>query len=270
MNKLKILSCNIRVDVQADDEAGNGWDARKDFCLEVMLSHDADIICTQECRNAHFLYLKDGLTQFESFGLANPDTLFHPTNAIFFAKDRFESISSGGFWLSEKPHIAGSVSWDSARPRFVNYVELMERGGGRGFRIWNSHFDHIGQVAREKQGQVIVEASNALPDDTPQFFTADCNADASDPAIRNLLSGGWLDTFTAVHGPDDPGFTYHAFLGPDFARKWPDKTTGKIDFILCRGPVKVLNAEIIRDSRNGRYPSDHYFISAEVEIDPGS
>jgi hypothetical protein len=30
--------------------------------------------------------------------------------------------------------------------------------------------------------------------------------------------------------------------------------------------VKTLAAEIIRDGKNGRYPSDHYFLSATVEF----
>jgi endonuclease/exonuclease/phosphatase family metal-dependent hydrolase len=203
------------------------------------------------------------LTEYDCYGIANPDTSFNPTNAIFFLRDRFELISAAGFWLSETPHIEGSVSWDSARPRFANYVNLRERDSGRAIRIWNSHFDHIGAVSRVKQGQVLTEAAQALPDDLPQIFTADCNADAKDPAIRNLTAGGWVDTYAAIHGPADPGFTYHAFIGPKYE---PRNGTGKIDFIFTRGPVETLASEIIYDSRNGKYPSDHYFLSAEVRI----
>jgi endonuclease/exonuclease/phosphatase family metal-dependent hydrolase len=258
---MKILCCNIRVDVPADGEAGNGWDDRKGFCLEVIRAQNAAVICAQECRNAHYLHLKRGLPEYESFGLANPDTDFNPTNAVFFATDRFEMVSAGGFWLSETPHIPGSKSWDSARPRFVNYVDLRD-DSGREFRVWNGHLDHIGQVARENQARLIVEASEALPPDLPQLFTADCNAEASNRAVQNVIAGGWTDTYAAIHGPEDPGITYHAFLGPGYA----GKTTGKIDFIFSRGPVETLACEIIRDSRDGRYPSDHYFLSAELRF----
>ena len=30
--------------------------------------------------------------------------------------------------------------------------------------------------------------------------------------------------------------------------------------------MKALAADVIRDSRNGRYPSDHYFVSAVVAL----
>ncbi len=263
---MKILSCNIRVDVPADYETGNGWNDRKGLCLEVIRARNAEIICPQECRNAHYGDLRRGLPEYDSFGVANPDPEFNPTNAIFFLRDRFELISAGGFWLSETPHVEGSASWDSARPRFANYVNLLDREAGRAFRVWNSHFDHIGAVARVEQGRVLTEAAQALPEDLPQIFTADCNADAGDPAIQSLLAAGWTDAYAAVHGPEDPGFTYHAFLGPGFASRPPEKIKGRIDFVFTRGPIDVLRSEVIRDGRDGRYPSDHYFLSAEVKI----
>ena len=261
--RLKILCCNIRVDVPADHETRNGWDDRKDLCLEVIRAQKADVICLQECREAHYGFLSSGLPEYDSFGLANPDPEFNPTNAIFFARGRFETISAGGFWLSETPHVEGSLSWDSARSRFANYMNLKERDSRLEFRVWNSHLDHIGRTARVEQGRLIVESSRAISDSLPQIFTADCNADASDPAIRNLIAGGWNDTYAAIHGPSDPGFTYHGFLGPKYD---PKNGVGKIDFIFTRGPVETLAAGIICDSREGKYPSDHYFLSAEVGI----
>jgi endonuclease/exonuclease/phosphatase family metal-dependent hydrolase len=33
-----------------------------------------------------------------------------------------------------------------------------------------------------------------------------------------------------------------------------------------RGAVRVTRAEIIDDAQDGRFPSDHYFVSAEIDI----
>jgi len=264
---LKILSCNIRVDVAEDGQAGNGWNDRKELCADVMRAQNADLICLQENTNAQYADLRHGLAEFDSFGLQNPALEFSPNNAIFYKRSRFELASAGGFWLSEMPHVAGSVSWGSARPRFVNWVDLKEHRSGRKLRMWNLHLDHIGESAREEQARVFVEGAQVYGNDFPQLVAGDFNCDASNTAIEIVKAGGWLDTYTAMHGPEDPGFTYHAFLGPGFAEsRPPENTIGKIDFIFCRGPVKTLTAEIIRDSRDGRYPSDHYFISAEVEL----
>ncbi len=261
-NQLKIICCNIRVDNQADAKAGNGWSDRKGICVEVMYGQHADVICLQECKGNQYEDLKHGLPMFDGYGLSNTEKGFNPSNAILYLRTRFDLITAGGHWLSESPHVASSKSWDSSLPRFVNWVHLRDRTSKREFRVWNGHFDHIGQVARVNQARLVVEGAQALPEDLPQFFTADCNADASNPAIDVLKKGGWTDTYTAVHGPEDPGFTFHGFIGPKYVAK-----VGKIDFVFCRGPVKPKAAEIIRDSRNGRYPSDHYFVSAEVTLE---
>jgi len=43
-----------------------------------------------------------------------------------------------------------------------------------------------------------------------------------------------------------------------------------MDWIFARGAVAVTDAELISESENDRYPSDHYFIAATVNIHEGS
>jgi endonuclease/exonuclease/phosphatase family metal-dependent hydrolase len=264
---LRVLSCNIRVDVPADGLSGDGWEHRKDFCAEVIRSRNADLIGLQETQPVHFEYLKQRFPEFETYALFNPGRILNPSNAIFFLRERFELISAGGFWLSETPHVAGSKSWDSANSRFINWVELKDRRTARDFRFWNTHFDHIGHKARENAGAMVVQACQPLPKGFPQLLAGDLNAGLTHTAMRNLLDGGWVDTYAAIHGPEDPGFTAHGFKG---VKAEPRRADGslkqKIDWVLVRGPVKPLAASIIRDSRDGKYPSDHFFISADVEL----
>ncbi len=263
----KILTCNVRVDLPADGQAGNRWADRKGLCTDMMRAQQADLIGLQECQHVHLTHLKARLPEFDSFALSNPDAQVHPLNVILFSRARYELISAGGFWLSQTPHVAGSKSWDSAHARFVNWVHLKERASGKEFRLWNTHLDHIGQVARERAAELIVQASAPFPKAFPQLLTGDFNASATNPAIKLLAAAGWTDTYAAVHGPEDPGFTAHAFLGPQYGeKKLKGRTGSRIDWIWCRGEVKPLAAEVIRDSRNGRYPSDHYFVSAVVAI----
>ena len=49
--------------------------------------------------------------------------------------------------------------------------------------------------------------------------------------------------------------------GPDHSSE-----VGKMDWILARGHVRARAAEIITTERDGRFPSDHYFVSAQVEL----
>lgn len=230
-----------------------------------MRAQRADLICLQECQRSNLEHLKLRLPEFDTFALSNPGPTAHPVNTIFFSRARYELLSAGGFWLSEQPHVAGSKSWDSSYSRLANWIHLKERRSGKELRVWNTHLDHLGQVAREKQAEMIMQASAVFPKALPQLLTGDFNCDAANPAIKLVQAAGWTDTYVAAHGPEDPGLTYHGFLGPRFGEPTPgEKRLGKIDWIWCRGAVKVLGAEVIRDSRKGHYPSDHYFVSAVV------
>jgi len=261
----RILSCNIRLPTAVDDSEGNGWDARKQMCAEIIRVRRPDLICLQECFRVQLEYLRSHLPGFDSFGQVEPTRPNEPLNAILFSRSRYALFSAGGFWLSEQPHVAGSKSWDSRYARFVNWVDLEDRQSGRRFRVWNTHLDHVGQVARERQAQLICEAADAFADDLPQILTGDFNANGSNPAIRLVKERGWVDTYSAVNGPVEPAFTFHAFWGPEYdAKASSGRIRGQIDWIFCRGPVKTLAAEVIRDGRGGRYPSDHYFMSADV------
>jgi endonuclease/exonuclease/phosphatase family metal-dependent hydrolase len=260
----RILTCNIRVPLAADKEAGNGWEDRRELCAEVIAAHDGDIICLQECRANQLAYLKERMPEYDSYGLSNPGPEFTPNNAILYLRERYELVSAGGFWLSETPHVAGSKSWDSAVVRFTNWVHLRERETGRELRVWNTHLDHIGQEARREQARLLVEGMAAMDRaGVPQVLTGDMNAYEGHAAIAVLKSGGMHDTYAAMHGPRDPGFTYHGFKG---AKRHVKGAGRKIDWIFTRGDVETQAAEIIRDGRDGRYPSDHYFLSAEVSL----
>ncbi len=77
-----------------------------------------------------------------------------------------------------------------------------------------------------------------------------------------------MDYYAALHGPEDPGFTFHGFKGPKAAadercrRDSIQELTGS----SAAAWVKPFQRRVIRDGRNGRYPSDHYFVSAVVEF----
>ena len=148
-------------------------------------------------------------------------------------------------------------------------VRLLDVESGVEFRVVNTHLDNGPQLARENQARIINENAAAYPDDYPQILTGDMNCDRRSEAIASYKAAGWQDTYEAVHGPGEPGNTVHWFLGPDHMRRtesfdwWPDDQ-GKVDWIFTRGDVKVTDAGIVRDHENGRYPSDHYFVSAEL------
>lgn len=254
---MKILSCNIRCYGAKDGE--NGWDHRRDFCVEVMRRRRPDIICLQECWQEQHADLVKALPEYDVFGMVDEPLGGHPMNAIFYRRAAFAVRSQGGYWLSQTPHVAGSSAWDSACVRLANWLRLQETSTGREFRVVNTHLDHVSQQARQQQARLIVEDAAAYPVEYPQLLTGDMNCDAANPAIAVLRRGGWRDTYSQIHGMEDPGHTFHAFLGPEFASQ-----IGKMDWVLARGGIVVEDAEVICDDDAGRWPSDHYFVGADI------
>jgi endonuclease/exonuclease/phosphatase family metal-dependent hydrolase len=260
---IKLLTCNIRLPLAEDDAAGNGWTARRAMCADIIIAQKPHLIALQEAREEQIDYLLERMPSWQAVGLGHPDLGWSRVNAILFAESRFTLKNSGGFWLSETPHIEGSSSWDSARPRFVNWAHLADNQTAGELRVWNAHFDHVGRIARQRAAELIVAATQSIPASLPQVLMGDFNAGARHPAIEAIKSAGWQDTYAAIHGPDDPGFTAHAFLGPARREKGHGR---KIDWIFVRPGARTLAAEVIREGRNGRFPSDHYFVSATVVL----
>ncbi|MBB5439827.1 endonuclease/exonuclease/phosphatase family metal-dependent hydrolase [Pedobacter sp. AK017] len=266
--KHKILTCNIRVDLPEDEQAGFGWNGRKEICAAIMLQQKPDIICMQEVLRNQNEDLKKVLKGYFSFGFEGPEmdaftTGYHgiAKNPIFFSEKRYELLSAGGYWLSETPLMAGSLSWDSARARNANWVRLKDRQSGKDFRVVNLHLDHKSQPAREKQMEMVLADAAQYPRDYPQLLAGDFNASAENKVYELVISAKWKDTYTTLHGEAEPGYPVHQFQGENYAKKGK-----KIDFIFCKGEVTAQSAGILKDNVKGKYPSDHYFVSAEVMI----
>jgi endonuclease/exonuclease/phosphatase family metal-dependent hydrolase len=145
----------------------------------------------------------------------------------------------------------------------ANWVRLEDLTTGIEFRVVNTHLDHVSQAARQNQARLIVEDAAAYPAGYPQVLTGDMNCDYGNAAIDTFKTGGWIDTYGTVHDSEDPGFTYHGFLGPGFVSE-----IAKMDWVFMRGKLTASHAEVIRDSRDGRFPSDYYFVSATFDLEP--
>ncbi|NLF39687.1 endonuclease/exonuclease/phosphatase family protein [bacterium] len=260
---MRVLTCNIRCFGANDGE--NSWAYRKELCADVIRSRSADIICFQEMWRQQFADLARSLPGYQSYGMVDEPTGRNPQNCIFYRPEACALISSGGYWLSETPHVTGSASWQSACVRLANWVRLEDRSSGTEFRVINTHLDHVSQAARENQARLVVQDAQAYPDDYPQILTGDMNCDCTNAAIEVCKAGGWLDTYGAIHGTENPGHTYHAFLGPEYRG-----AIGKMDWILVRGSFRAVAAHVITESRQGRFPSDHYFVSADVILTNGA
>ncbi|MGM9477466.1 endonuclease/exonuclease/phosphatase family protein [Pedobacter sp. GSP4] len=266
----RILGCNIRVALPEDDALGRGWKARKEICIQTIKAQKPDIIGLQEVLRIQAEDIQKAMPNYFSFGFDGPEMDVNKEtyngiakNLVIFSKKRYAMVSAGCYWLSETPEIGGSLAWNTARARHVNWVRLLDKDSGKEFRVLATHLDHKDQEARNKQGQMIVKESAQYIADFPQLLIGDFNVDMKNPVFNIITEGGWKESYLTAHGPNEPGATFHNFLGPAYL-KTKEKQTGKIDFIFTRGKIEVQNAAIVYDEVNGVYPSDHYFVSADI------
>ncbi|NQD72570.1 endonuclease/exonuclease/phosphatase family protein [Sphingobacterium shayense] len=265
---IRVLTCNIRVDLPEDAQKNLGWIDRREACIAVIKKQKADIIGFQEVLKGQFLDLKAALKEYHGFGFDGPEMDeytegYHgiAKNPVFFARDRFELLTAGNYWLSQTPLKAGSISWGSARARNACWVRLLDRHTGREFRLSNLHLDHVNNTAKRKQAAVVLEDAAQYQNDFAQILTGDFNVAMDSEVYSDILAAGWKDSFVQANGTGTPEGTVHGFKGEAYERK--DKAK-KIDFIFVKGPLKGTHSVIIKDTFKGVLPSDHYFVLAEI------
>lgn len=264
---LRVLTCNIRVDLEEDAAKGLGWASRREACLAVIKKQKADLIGFQEVLRGQFLDLKANLTDYFAFGFDGPEMDqfkegYHgiAKNPILFSKKRFELLTAGTYWLSETPLKPASLSWGSARARNAVWVRLLDKKTNRELRLSNLHLDHVSNEAKEGQIKVVLDEASPYQSDFPQILTGDFNVGMDSKVYQDVIAAGWQDSYTQVNGNENPEGTTHGFKGEDPKRK----KSKKIDFIFVKGTLKGIEAKIIKDNFKGVLPSDHYFVSAQL------
>ena len=169
---------------------------------------------------------------------------------LFYNKTKFKLLESHIFWLSETPEKA-SKGWDAALNRIVVYGAFESKTNGDTLHIINCHFDHRGQIAREKSADLVVNfIENRKLSDHKIIVLGDLNSSPSEKPIK-ILSQLLEDSFNeGQHANYGPIGTFNEF---DTERV----LTQRIDYIFTRN-IDVKSYRCIDDKRkNNLYPSDH-------------
>ena len=247
---MRVMTANIRNADRVDD--GHSWESRKHVCAGVIAACAPDVVGLQEATLEQVEWIAAALPEHAWHGLRQ-DPHGHPRNAIFVHRS-LELVDRGGFWLSSTPHVPGSTGWGAKYARHVNWLVLADESG-REWRVSNTHLDHVSEEARAGAARLLAEDAAAWPDATPQVLMGDFNAGAGSAPLTTLERVGWRDAWAGA----DPGPTRHGFGSADAAH--PER----IDWIMVRGPVEIRTLHLIRDRPDGVWPSDHYFMWADVE-----
>lgn len=262
---IRAISYNIKFDDKSDTV--NSWNQRKEQVINLISFYDPDFLGTQEALLHQLEDLEKGLGTMAWIGVGRTDGKSDGEfSALFYDTEEYELIADtdSTIWLSETPS-EPSKSWDAALPRILTWGKFRSKNSGKEFYVFNTHFDHIGDTARAESARLIVDTINKITADLPVIITGDFNAVEESEPYRNLTNppSGLKDAFYATKQPHvGPLFSYDGFnvlSGDEDSRR-------RIDYIFVNDKVEVQRHAFISNFRDGRYPSDHLPVLADIKI----
>ena len=262
--EIDAVAFNIRFDNPKDGE--NAWPNRKEMVGKWIESESPDVIGLQEALRHQINDIKKVATAYSEYGVGRDDGKSRGEHCtILYLKKRFtlDKKDCGTFWFSDTPEKIASKSWGNEIPRICTWARLIHKKTGKGFYLYNVHYDHQSQSSRIGASNLIIERiSNRKQSNEPIILMGDFNAAEKNPAITVFKEEPLklVDTFRVVKPDEKMVKTFHGFRGGSFMG-------GKIDhvFILPK-TAKVRSAEIVRFNKDNRYLSDHYPVRAKLSF----
>lgn len=255
---IALMTFNVRFDNPGDGE--NRWVNRKAQVAETMRFFDVQVCGMQEALISQIKDVQELLPGFAWVGAGRDDGKqageFSP---VFYDSTRLTLLESNTFWLSDTPD-KPSKGWDAALPRVATWAKLEDRLTGKVFFVFNSHFDHMGQKAREESARLLIRKVKELCSGATAIIMGDFNAKPEETPVQLFLQA-WTDckpaSITPHFGPDA---TFNGF--------GPSEIEGmRIDYIFRNTPaVQVLKHATISQTWGGRFASDHHAVYALLRL----
>ncbi len=269
MPPLAVMSFNLRTAFGDTDQ--NAWENRVDLCAAAIRETDAWVVGTQEGWKFQLDELAARLPGFAWVGRSrSPDSEWDEYSAILYRDDLFEAVATDTIALSDTPDRIGTKFADAqAYPRILTWALLRHRASGFQVFAFNTHWDYVqSDGIQEDSAALTVRTIATVAGDGPSFLTGDFNGGPAGQPFRILTGaatwegtrGDLVDAFQELSVPEEG--TFHGFTG---------ETTGvRIDWIL-HGPghLRAASASVVKYSRDGRWPSDHFPVTAVLEAIPG-
>jgi endonuclease/exonuclease/phosphatase family metal-dependent hydrolase len=269
--ELKVMTFNIRYGTANDGE--NRWEKRRQMVINVLRDNQPDVVGLQEALDFQLSEIRQGLGEYGQLGVARDDGKTKGEYcAILYRRDRFTVDESGTFWFSDTPDVPGSSHWGNACVRICTWARFVEKKSGRAFYLYNLHLDHASQVSREKSVALLSRRIRERKHPDAFIVTGDFNSGESNPAIlylkgKTAFGNGTdkaknpvplVDSFRVLHPDANEVGTFNEFAG--------HRKGEKIDYIFTAADVQVVETQIIHAEYNGRYPSDHFPVTALLRL----
>lgn len=256
---LKLMTYNIRLDV--DSDGVNSWTNRKEYFCSQIQFYEPDIFGVQEAKPNQVVDMNNLLSSYANVGIGREGIGKGESSNIYFKKDRFLVINQNTFWLSETPTQI-CKGWDAAFNRVCTYALLKDKKSKKSFWVFNTHLDHIGEIARTKGIELILSTIievNTL--NYPVVFMGDFNSEPTESRIIDLKTKMKDCREISEQKPFGPSGSFNNFVHNE-------PVTKLIDYIFIdkNSKVNVKKYAVLSDSKDLKYPSDHLPIFVELNF----
>lgn len=259
---IRVMSFNIRYSAANDGE--NAWPKRRELLFKTIEVFNPDILGLQEVLDDQAEEIRARFPAYHYVGVGRDDgKKAGEAVPVLVRSSRFEVLDEGHIWLCETPDVPGIRGWDAALPRMVTWICLKTRERPDvELYVFNTHFDHVGERARLESARLIRKNVESLGN-LPILVIGDFNSAPDSPAGATLrqrrgTESDLLDTYASVAVETLEVGTYHGFTGARLA--------ARIDWILHTPRIETLSATIDHTAEDGRFPSDHFPVTATVRI----
>jgi len=261
--QLKVMTFNIRYDNPND--APNHWQARIPVVQQYMNQEMPDILGVQESlfhQNEDLLRIMPG---YAYIGTGRDDgRQSGEYSPIFYRTNKLELLENGQFWLSETPHVPGSIGWEAILPRVVSWGKFRYLESGRVLFVFNTHFSHVSDLARRKSMEFMSLKIKEIAGDQPIVVTGDFNitkgSELYHHMIAHLKENNNLQNaeFISRDPVVDADATFNAFRH--------DIEPRVIDYIFVDHHFSVQSYRVDKILENDVFISDHWPVTAVVSL----
>ena len=257
INELKVISYNIRYNNSNDGI--NIWENRRSTIKNFIVDENPDFAGLQEVTYSQLMFLTESLKDYDYIGVGRDDGKtkgeFSP---IFYNKNKYKVLTNDTFWLSSTPEKV-SIGWDASMERICTYGLFENLDTKERLWVFNTHFDHIGNYAREKSTDLILKKINSIKSkDIPVILTGDFNLNDDNFSIKKIQKQ-LKDVLINIKKTDLNYETYNGF-------KNLVKSKRRIDYIFTKNFEVKEAKHIYLKTPHGGWASDHHPVLSVLDL----
>lgn len=254
--EVRVMTYNLRLDIASDNE--NAWPHRKRFLSSQILFLEPDILGVQEARPNQVADLKEALPYYKFIGKGRDGEQKGEHSGIYYNSKKVSVAQEHTFWLSTTPEQV-STDWDAAYPRVCTFGLFTLKENNKKIWVFNTHLDHIGEVARKEGMKLILAKIKAVnTKNYPVLIMGDFNVEPDSELVTSLKLQ-FLDSRNQAKYVFGPEGTFNGF-------KYNEPVTQRIDYIMVSNQIEVEKYAVLSSAINLKFPSDHFPVFVQFNL----